>query len=203
MSLPSQLPQFDHTTNIWWRVVKRLVETHNRYRIVQISVSFSGGIGFDARHRDWLRWLTPSDGFFWRSEETVGRRQSINLRTAVSRDSLNSISAGLGSSLYNLGADSTENTVSIVIAQKYLEWCLLFRCRGNLFTESLPRNERLLCLRYSGFQVSGHKFYNKQRTWILQTCSGENADINGGWGRKWQEDKENCITKKFIICIRH
>jgi hypothetical protein len=51
--------------------------------------------------------------------------------TAVSRDSLNYISAGLGSSLYSLGADPTENTISIVIAQKYLDYCLLIRFLGS------------------------------------------------------------------------
>jgi hypothetical protein len=66
--------------------------------------------------------------------------------TAVSRDSLNYSSAGLGSSLYSPGADPTENTVFIAIAQQYLDCCLLIRCRWNLFTESLRSNERLLWL---------------------------------------------------------
>jgi hypothetical protein len=71
--------------------------------------------------------------------------------TAISRDSLIIISAGPGASLYSLGADPTENTVSIVIAQQYPDCCLCICCRKNLFTESLPRNERLLWLRYFGF----------------------------------------------------
>jgi hypothetical protein len=75
--------------------------------------------------------------------------------TAVSRDSLN-YDSFLGFSLYSLGADSTESTLSIVIAQKYLDFCLLISCRGTLFTESLPSNERLIWLRYSGFQASCH-----------------------------------------------
>jgi hypothetical protein len=33
-------------------------------------------------------------------------------------------SAGLGSSLYSLGADTTENTVPILIVQQYLDSCL-------------------------------------------------------------------------------
>jgi hypothetical protein len=66
------------------------------------------------------------------------------------------ISAGPGFSLYRLGADPTENSVSIVIAQKYFDCCFLIRCRGNLFTKLLPSNERLLCLHYSGFQASCH-----------------------------------------------
>jgi hypothetical protein len=53
-------------------------------------------------------------------------------------------SASLGSSLYSLGADPTESIVSIVIAQQYLDCCLLIRCGVMLFTESLPSNECLL-----------------------------------------------------------
>jgi hypothetical protein len=56
----------------------------------------------------------------------------------------------------NLGADPSENTESIVIAQQYLDCCLPIRSRENLFTESLPINERLLWLHYSGFQVLCH-----------------------------------------------
>jgi hypothetical protein len=37
--------------------------------------------------------------------------------TAISRDILNSISAGLGSSLYSLGSDPTKNAVPVVTAQ--------------------------------------------------------------------------------------
>jgi hypothetical protein len=76
----------------------------------------------------------------------------LNHSTTISRDSLNYSSAGLGSSLYSLGADPRENTVSFVIAQQYLDCCLFIRCRGDLFIESLPSNERLLWLRYSGFR---------------------------------------------------
>jgi hypothetical protein len=72
--------------------------------------------------------------------------------TAVSKDSLNSNSAGLGSSLYRLGSAPTENTVSDVIAQQYFDCCLRISCRGNLFTASLPSNERLLWLRYPAFR---------------------------------------------------
>jgi hypothetical protein len=79
---------------------------------------------------------------------------------ATQRNSLNYHSAGLRSSLYTLGADPTENTVSIVIAQQYLNCCLFIPCRGNLFTESLPSNERLLWLHYSGFQASCHNIIN-------------------------------------------
>jgi hypothetical protein len=65
-------------------------------------------------------------------------------------------SAGLESSLHSLGTYPTENTVTIVIAQQYLDCCSFIRYRGNLFTGSLPSNERLLWLRYSGFQASCH-----------------------------------------------
>jgi hypothetical protein len=54
-----------------------------------------------------------------------------------------------------LGSESTENTVSIVRAQQFF-YCLIICCRGNLFSESLPSNERLLWLRYSGFQAACH-----------------------------------------------
>jgi hypothetical protein len=66
----------------------------------------------------------------------------------------------MGSSLYSLGADPTENTVSIVTAQQYFDCCLRICCRGNLFTESLRSNERPLWLRYSGFQASCHCMYS-------------------------------------------
>jgi hypothetical protein len=62
----------------------------------------------------------------------------------------------LRSSLYSLGSDSTENTVSIIIAEQYLDCRFLIRCRGNLFIASLPSNERLLWLPYSIFQASCH-----------------------------------------------
>jgi hypothetical protein len=77
-----------------------------------------------------------------------------HLQLSSSSDSLNSDSAELGSSLYSLGADPTENTVSIVIAQQFFACCLLIRCCANVFIELLSSNERLLWLRYSGFQAS-------------------------------------------------
>jgi hypothetical protein len=69
----------------------------------------------------------------------------LNHLRLPSPETLNYFSAGLGPSLYSLVAEPTENTASIVIAQQYLNCCLLIRCRGNMFTESLPSNERLLC----------------------------------------------------------
>jgi hypothetical protein len=53
-----------------------------------------------------------------------------------------------------IASHPTGNTFSVIIAQQFLDCCLLIFCRGNLFTESLPRNERLLWLCYSGFQES-------------------------------------------------
>jgi hypothetical protein len=63
---------------------------------------------------------------------------------------------GLRSSLHTLGSDSKENTVSIVTVQQYFDCCFRIRYRRNIFTESLPYNERLLWLRYSGFQALCH-----------------------------------------------
>jgi hypothetical protein len=47
---------------------------------------------------------------------------------------------------------------------------LRVRCRGNVFTESLPSNEHLLALRYSGFQASWHNIYNGIRLMIDYVC---------------------------------
>jgi hypothetical protein len=55
-----------------------------------------------------------------------------------------------------LGADLTENTVSIIIAQQYLDCCLLILRSGNVFNVSLRTNERPFWLRYYGFQASYH-----------------------------------------------
>jgi hypothetical protein len=83
--------------------------------------------------------------------------------------SLHSPYSPLGSLLYSVGVDPTENTVSIVITQQYLDCCLRIRYRGNIFTESLPSDERKLWLHYSGFQASCH---NSQRISLtLLWCS--------------------------------
>jgi hypothetical protein len=71
------------------------------------------------------------------------------LPSAISRDSI--LSQLSMDPRCSIGADPTENTVSILILQEYFDCCLLIRCRGNLFTESLPSNERVLWLSYSGF----------------------------------------------------
>jgi hypothetical protein len=79
-----------------------------------------------------------------------------HLRLPAQKNPLVITSAGLEFSLYSLGEDVTENTVSIVTAQQYLDFCLFILCRGNLFAEWLTGYERLLWLRYSGFQASCH-----------------------------------------------
>jgi hypothetical protein len=46
--------------------------------------------------------------------------------------------------------------------QQYLYCCLRIRCSGNVFTEPLPSNERLLWLHYSGLQASCHNMMGTQ-----------------------------------------
>jgi hypothetical protein len=97
----------------------------------------------------------------WTSKSTeLVAISSQSSSTAVSRDSLNYSS-------YSLGTDQPENIVSIVIAQQYLDCWLLIRCSGNVSTESLPSNKRLLWLRYySGFQGRHVKIYSLSRTFL-------------------------------------
>jgi hypothetical protein len=73
------------------------------------------------------------------------------------------------SSLYSLGSDRTENTVSVAIAQQHLIYCLFILCCGNLLTEPLPSNERLLWFRYYGFQGSCHSI----NLWDVESCGAE------------------------------
>jgi hypothetical protein len=61
-------------------------------------------------------------------------------------------SACLGSSLYSLVANPTENTRF----QQFLDCCLRIRCCWNVFTEPLPSNGRLLWLHYYGLKYSCH-----------------------------------------------
>jgi hypothetical protein len=51
----------------------------------------------------------------------------------------------------------TETTVSIVIPT--IPLFLLILCRGNVFTESMPSNERLFWFLYSGIQASCHNMH--------------------------------------------
>jgi hypothetical protein len=71
------------------------------------------------------------------------------------------IPAGLGSSLYSLRADP-QKTPFPSLSQQYLDCCLLIRCHGNVFAETLPSNERLLWLHYSSFQAS---CCNNNKSW--------------------------------------
>jgi hypothetical protein len=80
------------------------------------------------------------------------------------------ISAGLGSSLYSIGSDPTENTVSVVVAQQYLDYCLLIPFRGNLFTESVACNELLLWLLCSGFQASCNNTVVQLKRSAIRKC---------------------------------
>jgi hypothetical protein len=43
--------------------------------------------------------------------------------------------------LCSLRADPTENTVSILLAQQYIDCSLFIRCSGNVFTETLLSNK--------------------------------------------------------------
>jgi hypothetical protein len=62
--------------------------------------------------------------------------------------------------------------------QQFLYCFLCICCRGNLFTEPLPSNKRLLWLHYSGLHASCHnlifslKYALRMRTRVLPTCSG-------------------------------
>jgi hypothetical protein len=97
------------------------------------------------------------------------------------------LSAALGFLLYTLVADPTENTVSIVIAQQYLDCCLRIRCRGNVFIEPLPNKEWLLWLHCFGFQASCPNINALHR--INRVCSkcvssfinSVNAKFNFSW----------------------
>jgi hypothetical protein len=84
--------------------------------------------------------------------------------TAISGDSLN----------YPAGLGFNRKHHLIVIAQRFFDCCLSIPFRGNLFTESLPSNKRLLWLRYSGFQSSCHKVYYafRKKGICRLNCSG-------------------------------
>jgi hypothetical protein len=101
------------------------------------------GIYIPQEHGDLV--ITPDTGFPFRRLLLFAR-----LRWMYSNP------AGLGSSLYILGADPTENTVSIVIAQQHLHFSCLFIAAGTF----LP--SRCLAMNvYSGFQASCHNALNR------------------------------------------
>jgi hypothetical protein len=66
---------------------------------------------------------------------------------------------GLDCSLYSPGADPTENAVSNSTS-------IVGHNNGNMFTEPLPSNVRLLWLHYSGLQESCHN--------IFRNCANRN-----------------------------
>jgi hypothetical protein len=71
--------------------------------------------------------------------------------------------------LYNHFARTTQKTQPLFfgiaclhrfcIQRNLLDCCLCIRCRGNMFTESLPSNERLFWLHYCGFRASCHNIF--------------------------------------------
>jgi hypothetical protein len=63
--------------------------------------------------------------------------------------------------------------------QQYLYFCFRIRCRGNIFTQPLPSNGRLLWLHYSDLQASCHntislnsarKLSASTESWRLCAC---------------------------------
>jgi hypothetical protein len=84
--------------------------------------------------------------------------------------------------LYSLGADPTENIVFIVTAQKYLDRCLLIRCRGNLFTESFVYSYDLSHESiYKPYKQLNQHFNKSQYLDLLVEFRQENS----GYGRFW------------------
>jgi hypothetical protein len=72
--------------------------------------------------------------------------------TQLSSTADSQLTVGLGSSLYSLEVGPTEKAASIIIFQQYFDCCLHIICRGNVFTEPLLSNERLLWLHYPAFR---------------------------------------------------
>jgi hypothetical protein len=70
------------------------------------------------------------------------------------------------SPLYPLCTDHTENVASLLFGSRVysavlwqrnlFDCCFRIRCRGNVFTESLPSNEHLFWFRYSCFRATCH-----------------------------------------------
>jgi hypothetical protein len=91
---------------------------------------------------------------------------SQSTSTVLSRTLPSSNSSCVKSSLYSLEADPQKTPLPLLLRrrvysttayqQKFFDCCLRIRCRGNVFTEHLPSNGRLLWFHYSGFRASYH-----------------------------------------------
>lgn len=85
-------------------------------------------------------------------------------------------------SLYKSSTDSIENTF-----QQFIYCWKRIRYHGNMFTEPLQSNVRLLWLQYSGLQVSFHK--TKRGRGLIQlrkyVCYSHNVT---GYGCRWLTD---------------
>jgi hypothetical protein len=98
-------------------------------------------------------------------------------------------------------ADPTENNISIVIAQKYLVYCLRVHCHGSVFTQSLPSNGRLLIRLFHSSvditllndQLMKHinelygkkaKFFLVLMLWDVVICSVGHTVVTGSCGNR-------------------
>jgi hypothetical protein len=63
-----------------------------------------------------------------------------------------------------------QKTMFPSLSQQYLN-CSLFVCRRSVFTETLPSSERLLWIRYFGFQASCHNIVKVLAHSVHATCS--------------------------------
>jgi hypothetical protein len=54
--------------------------------------------------------------------------------------------------------------------RKLLECCLRILCRLNVFTESLPSDERLFYLHYSGFRAQCHNTVSRRHLMLYFQC---------------------------------
>jgi hypothetical protein len=112
------------------------------------------------------------------------------------------VTAGLGSSLYSLGADPTENTVS----WQSLYCCVHIRCRGNVFTEPLLSSRCLLWLHYSGFQALCHNILNLGvfQT-FCKTCSVNIVTCISDYrrGLDWMFGFIGLLVQSLVIAINY
>jgi hypothetical protein len=121
-------------------------------------------------HPPGTRWpsYTPRHWVTFSSPPTT-RRATVEVFDPAFTWVFSQSSVGMESSLCSLGADPTENTVSIVIVQQYFDCFLRIRCRKNVFAQPLSSNERLSipplhrnsCTRYNiivmNFTIEGVK----------------------------------------------